>query len=135
MNASNTKPDLRALANHLTSLDRAVVVDNTASQEVADLYPEFLKRGIHIVTPNKKAFSGNQALYDAILQASNESGARWLNESTVGAGLPTVQTLKDMVASGDKVCVVWSVLHLTLISLLDQEDRGCILRHYELYLQ
>lgn len=104
--SSQSAPNLRQLVDQLGALDRAVVVDNTASQEVAELYPEFLKRGVHVVTPNKKAFSGNQALYEAILQASKESGARWLNESTVGAGLPVVQTLKDMVASGDKVCIL-----------------------------
>ena len=105
LEASTAKPDFRRRLEQLALLDRVVLVDNTASQEVAELYPEFLKRGIHVVTPNKKAFSGNQALYDAILQASKDSGARWLNESTVGAGIPVVQTLKDMVASGDKVCL------------------------------
>lgn len=60
---------------------------------------------MHVVTPNKKGFSGSQGLYDANLEAARVGGARWLNESTVGAGLPVVQTLKDMVASGDKVCV------------------------------
>lgn len=103
LEASSAGPDLHALLEQLTALERVVVVDNTASQDVAELYPEFLKRGIHVATPNKKAFSGSQELYDAILRSSKESGARWLNESTVGAGIPVVQTLKDMVASGDKV--------------------------------
>jgi hypothetical protein len=103
LSSSSDKPDLLALAQQLSTLDRAVLVDNTAAQYVAELYPEFLKRGVHVVTPNKKAFSGSQQLYDKILKTSRESGARWLNESTVGAGLPVVQTLKDLVATGDKV--------------------------------
>ena len=103
MASSTSTPDLVALAEQLSTLPRAVLVDNTAAQNVAEVYPEFLKRGVHVVTPNKKAFSGTQQLYDEILKTSRESGARWLNESTVGAGLPVVQTLKDLVATGDKV--------------------------------
>lgn len=103
LDASSATPDLPALADQLAGLERAVFVDNTAAQDVAETYPVFLKKGVHVVTPNKKAFSGSQELYDAILAASKESGARWLNESTVGAGLPVVQTLKDLVSTGDKV--------------------------------
>lgn len=135
LEASSAGPDLQALLEQLTALERVVVVDNTASQDVAELYPEFLKRGIHVVTPNKKAFSGSQALYDAILQSSKESGARWLNESTVGAGIPVVQTLKDMVASGDKVRTMYILRTPVLMACTDQENRGCILGHTELHLQ
>ncbi|KAF7791625.1 hypothetical protein EIP86_002644 [Pleurotus ostreatoroseus] len=120
LETSSAKPDLRALVEQLTPLERVVVVDNTASQEVAELYPEFLKRGMHVATPNKKAFSGSQALYDAILKASKESGARWLNESTVGAGLPVVQTLKDMVASGDKIKKIEGVFSGTMSYIFNE---------------
>ena len=118
--SSSEKPDLIALAEKLSNLDRAVIVDNTASQDVANLYPVFLRKGVHVVTPNKKAFSGSQKLYDDILKASKEGGARWLNESTVGAGLPVVQTLKDMVASGDKV---WFKLCYCVRTWLRQSSR------------
>ena len=101
--SSSSSPNLLALAQQLSTLPRAVLVDNTAAQNVAEMYPEFLKHGIHVVTPNKKAFSGTQLLYDEILKTSKKTGAKWLNESTVGAGLPVVQTLKDLVATGDKV--------------------------------
>lgn len=79
LTASSSAPDLIALAEQLSTLPRAVFVDNTAAQNVAELYPEFLKRGVHVVTPNKKAFSGTQQLYDEILKTSQESGARWLS--------------------------------------------------------
>lgn len=102
------KPDLDFLARELFALVKpgqdVVLVDNTSSNEVARSYPAFLKAGIHIVTPNKKAFSSDLGLYEQILDASLESGARFLNESTVGAGLPVISTLKDLVATGDKVC-------------------------------
>lgn len=116
LSSSSASPDLPALVHQLTQLKRAVLVDNTSSQDVADLYPEFLRQGVHIVTPNKKAFSGSQQLYDRIVRASSEGGGRWLNESTVGAGLPVVQTLKDMVASGDNVSF-WSLESVQMLSL------------------
>ncbi|KAI0767961.1 homoserine dehydrogenase-domain-containing protein [Irpex lacteus] len=118
--SSTEKPDLLDLADKLELLQRAVLVDNTASQDVAELYPEFLKRGVHVVTPNKKAFSGSQELYDAILEAAKEGGARWLNESTVGAGLPVVQTLKDMVASGDKIKKIEGVFSGTMSYIFNE---------------
>jgi len=84
--------------------DNAVVfVDNTASASVAETYPALLRAGVHVVTPNKKAFSGPRTLYDQIVAASRESGAKFLHEATVGAGLPVLSTLKDLVATGDKV--------------------------------
>ncbi|KAI0694033.1 homoserine dehydrogenase-domain-containing protein [Cytidiella melzeri] len=120
VSSSNASPDLHALAETLSTLERAVLVDNTSSQDIADLYPEFLRRGVHVVTPNKKAFSGSQQLYDNILKASREGSARWLNESTVGAGLPVVQTLKDMVASGDKIKKIEGVFSGTMSYIFNE---------------
>ena len=100
--------DLKQLTARLAQLiaekERVALVDNTSSEEVARLYPLWLKQGINIVTPNKKAFSGEAELFTKILNASKESGARFLNEATVGAGLPVIAPLKDLLATGDKVC-------------------------------
>ena len=82
---------------------KVVFVDNTSSEAVAARYPSLLEVGIHVVTPNKKAFSGDLDLYQRIVSASKKSGAKFLNESTVGAGLPIISTLKDLVTTGDKV--------------------------------
>ncbi|OBZ67863.1 putative homoserine dehydrogenase [Grifola frondosa] len=76
-----------ALLRQLSALVRpgqdVVLVDNTSSNEVAALYPQFLGAGINVITPNKKAFSAGLDLYERILAASLESGARFLNEATV----------------------------------------------------
>ena len=93
----------RTLAPLVRDDNAVVFVDNTASASVAETYPALLRAGVHVVTPNKKAFSGSQTLYDQIVAASRESGARFLHEATVGAGLPVLSTLKDLVATGDKV--------------------------------
>jgi homoserine dehydrogenase len=111
--ASTTKKDQdhvadlqRQLAPLVRSDNAVVFVDNTASPLVAETYPALLRAGVHVVTPNKKAFSGAQALYDQIVVASRERGAKFLHEATVGAGLPVLSTLKDLVATGDKVRAV-----------------------------
>ena len=92
-----------------SSLD-VVFVDNTSNEHIASLYPRLLRAGVNVITPNKKGFSGTTRLYDRIYQASLDSGAKYFNESTVGAGLPIISTLKDLVATGDKVrhCFVGS---------------------------
>lgn len=88
---------------------KVVLVDNTASEAVAETYPRFLDAGIHVVTPNKKAFSGSVELYKRIIgTVTNRTTGRgvFFNEATVGAGLPIISTLKDLVNTGDKVgCV------------------------------
>jgi homoserine dehydrogenase len=108
LSGSQEKPNVIHLLRDLSALvtpgQRAVLVDNTSSDEVAAFYPEFLKAGVHVVTPNKKGFSAGLDLYERILAASLENGSRFLNEATVGAGLPIISTLKDLVATGDKVC-------------------------------
>ncbi|KIK98592.1 hypothetical protein PAXRUDRAFT_133875 [Paxillus rubicundulus Ve08.2h10] len=100
---------LGALAKRNTN--KAVLVDNTSSEVVANAYPKFLDAGIHVVTPNKKAFSGDLSLYKRLIGGSGGSGGTGLprgvfyNESTVGAGLPIISTLKDLVDTGDKACL------------------------------
>lgn len=111
--ASSAPADLKALTAQLTQLvsenERVALVDNTSSEDVAALYPVWLKEGINVVTPNKKAFSGEIDLFNKILSASQESGAKFLNEATVGAGLPVIAPLKELLATGDKVRTL--VLH------------------------
>ena len=107
LSASTEKADLSALTDKLARLvspnQKVAVVDNTSSEVVASLYPAWLGKGINVVTPNKKAYSGDLGLYESILAASGATGARYLNEATVGAGLPVISTLKELVATGDKV--------------------------------
>ncbi|KAI0941947.1 hypothetical protein AcW1_009703 [Taiwanofungus camphoratus] len=121
---SGLKPDFNALNRELCALVKpgqdVVLVDNTSSDQVAVLYPQFLKAGIHVITPNKKAFSAELSLYESILAASLESGARFLNEATVGAGLPVISTLKDLVATGDKVVKIEGVFSGTMSYIFNE---------------
>lgn len=99
---STQKADLQLLTEKLSSLispsAKVVLVDNTASDNVAAMYPLWLRTGINVITPNKKAFSGEQHLYEQIVSAAQQSGAKLFNESTVGAGLPIISTLKVVIS-------------------------------------
>jgi homoserine dehydrogenase len=108
LSQSNSITNATALSRYLSSLVQpgqrdVVLVDNTSSEELAACYPAMLSSGINVVTPNKKAFSSSLVLYDQIVSASLSNGAKFLNEATVGAGLPIISTLKDLIATGDKV--------------------------------
>jgi homoserine dehydrogenase len=102
-----------------TSGSKTVLVDNTSSQDVADTYPLFLSQGISIVTPNKKAFSGSYKLWQDIFSAAEQSGAKVYHESSVGAGLPVISTLKDLVDTGDEVTKVEGVFSGTMSFLFN----------------
>lgn len=83
-----------------------VIMDCTPSEEPADLYEKWLAAGINVVTANKKAGSGSLKRYKAITEAARLGQSQFLYEATVGAGLPVLTTLQDMVRSGDDVHVV-----------------------------
>ncbi|PPR07654.1 hypothetical protein CVT24_003832 [Panaeolus cyanescens] len=129
--ASSASPaDLKDLTTKLVDLvgqkERVALVDNTSSEEVASLYPTWLKYGINVVTPNKKAFSGEKELFDAILEASRESGAKFLNEATVGAGLPVIAPLKELVATGDKIKKIEGVFSGTMSYIFNNFSTGSL---------
>ncbi|OJA13335.1 hypothetical protein AZE42_05585, partial [Rhizopogon vesiculosus] len=117
LNASETPVDFSAVQSALRELaeqgETAVFIDNTSSQAVAEMYPGLLDAGIAVVTPNKKAFSGEVALYQGIVLADAKRG-KYLYESTVGAGLPIISTLKDLVETGDKVLKIEGVFSGTM---------------------
>jgi aspartokinase/homoserine dehydrogenase 1 len=103
-------------------LPHAIIIDCTASNEVATLYRDWLAAGIHVITPNKKANSGEFAQYRALRDARRASGARYLYEATVGAGLPVIQTLRDLRDTGDEIASIEGILSGTLAYLFNTYD-------------
>jgi homoserine dehydrogenase len=98
---------------------KKLFIDSTSDNAVAASYPALLAAGISVVTPNKKAFSSSQTLYDDI-QKSSAHGGLVYKEATVGAGLPIIGTLDDMVKTGDKVVKVEGVLSGTLSYIFNE---------------
>ena len=101
--AKGVAMDTDKLVDHVQAdyLPHAVLIDCTASQGVADRYADWLKRGIHVITPNKRAHSGPIAYYQDLKRLSGGVRTHFLYEATVGAGLPVIQTLKDLVETGE----------------------------------
>ncbi|OLL21675.1 Homoserine dehydrogenase [Neolecta irregularis DAH-3] len=111
--ASSVSP--AALASFLSSLpDPAILVDATASDTLPQAYHLFLARGIHIATPNKRAFASSAALYAQIHEAATLGNANLFHESTVGAALPVISTLHDLIDTGDSVLRIDGIFSGTL---------------------
>ncbi len=116
--------ELARLVDHIQAdyLPHAVLIDCTANQAVADRYADWLGRGIHVITPNKRAHSGPIAYYQQLQRLSHASSTHFLYEATVGAGLPVIQTLKDLVETGDEIRSISGIFSGTLAYLFNLFD-------------
>ena len=117
--------DGRALLREVRGLaDPKILVDATAEEGMAALYLEAIEAGFHIVSCNKKPLSGTLAEYRAIKAACRDARRTWLYEVTVGAGLPTISTLRDLVESGDRIESIEGCFSGTLNALCAGLDQG-----------
>ncbi|MEE4297102.1 MAG: bifunctional aspartate kinase/homoserine dehydrogenase I, partial [Wenzhouxiangella sp.] len=118
--------DLNRLADFINDdhLPHAVLIDCTASDKVADHYLDWLKRGIHVITPNKHAGSGDLQRYRELRHQLDTGSARWRYEATVGAGLPVIQTLRDLIDTGDQVIRIDGIFSGTLAYLFNRYEAG-----------
>jgi aspartokinase/homoserine dehydrogenase 1 len=123
---SDTAADIERFVEHVRVdyLPHTVLVDCTASPAVAARYADWLAAGIHIVTPNKRANSGDLAYYRRLREARRAGASHYLYEATVGAGLPVVHTLRDLCETGDEVLSVEGILSGTLAYLFNVYDGG-----------
>ncbi|MCQ4164643.1 bifunctional aspartate kinase/homoserine dehydrogenase I [Tahibacter harae] len=124
LQASAEATDLDRFTAHLQSahLPHTVIIDCSASDRVAERYAGWLAAGIHVITPNKQAGAGPLERYRAIRQAAAASGARFRYEATVGAGLPVVGTLRDLLDTGDELSAVEGIFSGTLAWLFNRYD-------------
>lgn len=99
-----------------------VVVDATASDEVANWHEQWLARGVHVVTANKLGQGAQLARAQAIAGNGLDGGARYGDSATVGAGLPLLSSLRGLVAGGDRIHRVEGVLSGSLAWLFHHYD-------------
>lgn len=97
-----------------------ILVDNTSNETLANYYPTFVKNGISIATPNKKAFSSDKSIWDQIFANSANGGGLVYHEATVGAGLPIIEPLNDLVLTGDKVDKIEGIFSGTLSYIFNE---------------
>ncbi|KAJ6360556.1 hypothetical protein OIU77_004551 [Salix suchowensis] len=91
-----------------------VLVDCTADSNVASCYHDWLRRGIHVITPNKKANSGPLDQYLKLRALQRQSYTHYFYEATVGAGLPIISTLRGLLETGDKIQRIEGIFSGTL---------------------
>jgi aspartokinase/homoserine dehydrogenase 1 len=113
---SDKVSSLQGFANEIKAMNiyNSVFVDCTASDVVASIYKELLHSNISIVTANKAAASSEYENYAEIKKTAKQKGVKFLFETNVGAGLPIINTLNDLVNSGDKILKIEAVLSGTL---------------------
>ena len=92
----------------------SVFVDCTASADVAGLYEAFLSNNISVVAANKVAASSDYDNYARLKATARKRGVKYLFETNVGAGLPIINTINDLINSGDKILKLEAVLSGTL---------------------
>ncbi len=107
--------------NHLVN---PVLVDCTSSESVASQYVDFLAAGFHIVTPNKKANTGSMAYYSELRETAQSTMRRFLYETTVGAGLPVIDTLQGLFNAGDELVAFDGILSGSLSYIFGKLDEG-----------
>jgi len=111
---------LRQIAS--LQLTNGVVVDCTASSDIVDLYEDFVKLNMHIVTPNKKANVLPWARYKRLTELMKGRQKMFFYEANVGAGLPIISTLQDLIASGDQIVKIEGMFSGTLSHLFNHFD-------------
>ncbi|CAM8989189.1 unnamed protein product [Rhodiola kirilowii] len=112
----------RVHGNHF--IPNTVLVDCTADSNVAGRYYKWLQKGIHIITPNKKANSGPLEEYLKIRALQRQSYTHYFYEATVGAGLPIISTLRGLLETGDKILRIEGIFSGTLSYIFNNFEGG-----------
>jgi aspartokinase/homoserine dehydrogenase 1 len=122
VNVENIKNFVRQ--NHLIN---PVLVDCTSNEVLALQYVDYLEAGFNVVTPNKKANTDSWQYYQALRTAAQKTNRRFLYETTVGAGLPVIDTLQNLLKAGDELVRFEGVLSGSLSYIFGKLDEGMTL--------
>ncbi|OCQ50827.1 Bifunctional aspartokinase/homoserine dehydrogenase 1 [Photorhabdus australis subsp. thailandensis] len=101
-----------------------VIVDCTSNQQIADQYASFLSDGFNVVTPNKKANTASMAYYHQIRKAAEKSKRKFLYDTNVGAGLPVIENLQNLLNAGDELVQFNGILSGSLSFIFGMLDEG-----------
>ena len=104
------------------NLPNSIFVDCTTSYKVAGSYDKFLEKSIAVVTPNKKAASGDYKYFKKLKELAKIKNTHYHFETNVGAGLPVISVLNDLIQSGDEILKIEGVLSGTLSYLFNQSN-------------
>jgi aspartokinase/homoserine dehydrogenase 1 len=116
MQGSSQKADLKEFVDRMISMNlpNCVFIDNTASPQPVEVYEEVFKSNISVITCNKIGNSGPYKQYKTFHDAAKQHGVDFFYETNVGAGLPIIRTLKDLMNSGDRIMKIEAILSGTI---------------------
>ncbi len=119
--------DAERLIAHITrpGAARTLVIDCTASDDIADLYPSLLAGGVGVVAANKRANARCLASYARLQRLAREAGVPYRYETTVGAAIPVLGPLRDLRLRGERVISLQGVLSGSLSYILHRVHDGC----------
>ena len=124
--ASEQDTDISTFIEQMKSLNlsNTVFVDNTANETISNFYETILDSSISISTPNKIATSSSYLQYQRLKQIAEKRGVAFLYETNVGAGLPVISTLNDLIISGDRIIKIEGVLSGSLSFIFNSFVEG-----------
>ena len=112
LNKSEIPADRKKFFKHIKKLNlrNSIFIDNTANEIIANEYGQYLKNNIGVVTCNKIACASSLEHYSELKKTARRFGTPFLFETNVGAGLPIIDTLNNLIASGDKIHKIQAIL-------------------------
>lgn len=110
--------------NHIIN---PVLVDCTSSETIANQYTDFLAAGFHVVTPNKKANTASMSYYHQLRETARSTRRKLMYETTVGAGLPVIENLQNLISAGDELERFNGILSGSLSYIFGKLDDGMTL--------
>ena len=124
LDAAETSVDLAVFVGRMRDLNlsNSIFVDNTADSKIAAFYETILDESISISTPNKIATSSSYLQYQRLKQIAEKRGVQFRYETNVGAGLPVISTLRDLIDSGDRITKIEGVLSGSLSYIFNTFD-------------
>jgi aspartokinase/homoserine dehydrogenase 1 len=116
LSASNEKADLNEFIERMKNMNlpNCVFIDNTASPKPVEVYEDVFKSNISVITCNKIGNSASYKQYKTFHDAAKQHGVDFFYETNVGAGLPIIRTLKDLMNSGDRIMKIEAILSGTI---------------------
>ncbi len=119
------KAEIETFIRHIIgrNLPNTIFVDNTSSEKLVEQYELLLRNNVSVVACNKLGASGTQEQYDRLKSTARRAGVDFLYETNVGAGLPVIKTMTDLLASGDRFLRIEAILSGT-ISYIFNNYRG-----------
>lgn len=123
---SNTKMNIAEFLEKMKemNLSNTIFVDNTADEKIAGYYEYILDSSISISTPNKIATSSGYLQYQRLKRIAARRGVQFMYETNVGAGLPVISTLNDLINSGDRIIRIEGVLSGSLSFIFNNYKEG-----------